>query len=801
MILSVRRGKESLPLTSTGEEELTKRNKEFNNFKYRVRRRFQSPYLRRSSLHSACSYSLPFPLASSVSASRVSFSGYRRRKLEVRASASELFQQEHGEGKPTESAETPDIAPQPLRNDPASELKRVGSNLSTLLRRFWKVAAPYWSSEDKVQARLRLAGLFALTLATTGISVGFNFLGRDFDNALASKNREQFTKQLVYYLGAFAGGIPVFVLRDYLKDTLALRWRGWMTSQYMHKYFQNRTFYNIQSQALIDNPDQRIVDDLNSFTGTALGFSLAVFNAAISVVSFSRILYQIYPPLFFVLVVYSVGGTVISVALGKALVGLNFMQEKREADFRYGLVRVRENAESIAFYGGEMSEIQLLLQRFKQSFDNCSQLLKTSRNLNFFTDFYQYLIQLLPAAVVAPLYFAGKIDFGVINQSFSAFNIVLNDFSLIVNQFQAISAFSAVVDRLGEFSDSLDQQNQLSQANANTLQATESNTRTREQIVLEFQEFAGVECASGQPLLEIQHLTLYTPQYTMTLIEDLSFVVKEGESLMIMGASGCGKTSLLRAVAGLWQSGSGTIKCFMRCKDNESNRGKELVAHGNCKAIEAETPAKDSLAQVGAHEEHKSGASMVEIGGMDVDSKVFFLPQRPYMVLGTLRQQLLYPTWNEEDSECSAHSSDSSGNLPFLSGTRSAAQSLPPNDNDLTQVLECVRLGHLMDRPDGLDSAVEWASVLSLGEQQRLAFARLLLSRPQLALMDESTSALDEDNEAHLYKELKRAGVTYISVGHRSSLLQFHANVLQFQRVRGNDSGCTWTVKPLPQLD
>ncbi|CAK9219896.1 unnamed protein product [Sphagnum troendelagicum] len=697
---------------------------EFNNFKYRVRRRFQSPsYLRRSSLHSACSYSLPYPLASS----------------------------------------------------------RVGSNLSTLLRRFWKVAAPYWSSEDKVQARLRLAGLFALTLATTGISVGFNFLGRDFDNALASKNREQFTKQLVYYLGAFAGGIPVFVLRDYLKDTLALRWRGWMTSQYMHKYFQNRTFYNIQSQALIDNPDQRIVDDLNSFTGTALRFSLAVFNAAISVVSFSRILYQIYPPLFFVLVVYSVGGTVISVALGKALVGLNFMQEKREADFRYGLVRVRENAESIAFYGGEMSEIQLLLQRFEQSFDNCSQILKTSRNLNFFTDFYQYLIQLLPAAVVAPLYFAGKIDFGVINQSFSAFNIVLNDFSLIVNQFQAISAFSAVVDRLGEFSDSLDQQNQLSQANANTLQATESNTRTQEQIVLvEIQEFAGVECASGQPLLEIQHLTLYTPQYTMTLIEDLSFVVKEGESLMIMGASGCGKTSLLRAVAGLWQSGSGTIKCFMRCKDNESYRRKELV---------------------GAHEEHKNGASMVEIRGMDVDSKVFFLPQRPYMVLGTLRQQLLYPTWNEEDSEHSAHSSDSSGNLPFLSGTRSAAQSLPPNDNDLTQVLECVRLGHLMDRPDGLDSAVEWASVLSLGEQQRLAFARLLLSRPQLALMDESTSALDEDNEAHLYKELKGAGVTYISVGHRSSLLQFHANVLQFQRVRGNDSGCTWTVKPLPQLD
>ncbi|PON51232.1 ABC transporter type 1, transmembrane domain containing protein [Parasponia andersonii] len=334
---------------------------------------------------------------------------------------------------------------------PSPDDKRKVPDLETLLRRFWKVAAPYWSSDDKVQARLRLAAVFALTLGTTGISVGFNFLGRDFYNALANKDQEQFTKQLLYYLGGFAGGIPVFVLRDYARDTLALRWRSWMTSYYMERYLKNQTFYKIQSQSIIDNPDQRIVDDLSSFTGTALSFSLTLFNAVVDLISFSNILFGIYPPLFIVLLVYSIGGTAISIFLGRELVTLNFLQEKKEADFRYGLVRIRENAESIAFYGGEENEMRLLLQRFKSAFKNLTQLLISSRNLDFFTSGYRYLIQILPAAVVAPMYFSGKIEFGVINQSVSAFNHILGDFSLVVYQIQAISAFSAIIDRLGSW--------------------------------------------------------------------------------------------------------------------------------------------------------------------------------------------------------------------------------------------------------------------------------------------------------------------------------------------------------------
>ncbi|KAH9330447.1 hypothetical protein KI387_002555, partial [Taxus chinensis] len=666
-----------------------------------------------------------------------------------------------------------------------AEKKREGSNLQTLLNRFWKVATPYWTSDDKVQARLRLASVFALTLATTGISVGFNFLGRDFYNALASKDQEQFTKQLLYYLGAFAGGIPVFVLRDYGRETLALRWRAWMTNYYLDRYFGNRTFYKIQSQSLIDNPDQRIVDDVSSFTGTALSFSLTLFTAAVDLISFSNILFGIYPPLFVVLIVYSLGGTAISVLVGKGLVTLNFMQEKKEADFRYGLVRIRENAESIAFYGGEGNEMQLLLQRFNEAFENLAQLLLSSRNLEFFTNGYRYLIQILPAAVVAPMYFSGKIEFGVINQSYSAFNHILGDFSLIVYQFQAISAFSAVIDRLGEFSDILDQSNS---------QVIE-DSKPQINILKSGMDYSGTSGSESNgaatfqvlpQILEIENLTLQTPQYSMTLIEDLSLVVNKGDHLLIMGPSGSGKTSLLRAIAGLWSSGKGTIKFHIKQNKRELLRPiPGEVADSNQLVNEAKLQAEDLDSTSGRLE------------------SVIFLPQRPYMVLGTLRQQLLYPTWIEDLMSVS-ESSKSKASLPFLlrnlGSINSGYEFKPvPNEDELVRVLTLVRLGHLMKRCDGLDSRVDWSSVLSLGEQQRLAFARLLLARPELALLDESTSALDEANETHLYKEIKAAGITYISVGHRSTLPSFHRQILRLESPRSPSYGRNWILEPVDQ--
>ncbi|XP_064953079.1 ABC transporter D family member 2, chloroplastic-like [Musa acuminata AAA Group] len=656
--------------------------------------------------------------------------------------------------------------------------QRVGSDLKTLLKRFWKVAAPYWSSEDKVQARLRLAAVFALTLGTTGISVGFNFLGRDFYNALANKDQEQFTKQLLYYLGGFAGGIPFFVIRDYARETLSLRWRSWMTSYYMKRYFKNQTFYKIQSQSIIDNPDQRIVDDLSSFTGTALSFSLILFNAAVDLVSFSNILFGIYPPLFVVLLVYSLGGTAISVFLGKGLVTLNFMQEKKEADFRYGLVRVRENAESIAFYGGEGNEMQLLLQRFRRAFENLTELLISSRNLEFFTNGYRYLIQILPAAVVAPMYFSGKIEFGVINQSVSAFNHILSDFSLIVFQFQSISAFSAIIDRLGEFDDILDD---------NESYITEHESNDEVNILFINNKDPSLLVSNGyvpqverHQLLKIQNLTLQTPRRKNILITDLSLEINEKDHLLVMGPSGSGKTSFLRALAGLWNTGKGNVIFYVE------DAGK------HAQSVSADTDSSKSEDVLKTEEEQRPKNRR--------PSSVFFLPQKPYMVLGTLRQQLLYPTWSDK---IHPDLNNSPGSLPFLSQAPSLADEFDkpekPTIDDMIQVLERVRLGDILSRFNGLDSIYEWSSVLSLGEQQRLAFARLLLSKPKLILLDESTSALDGANEAHLYRQIEAAGITYISVGHRMTLRNYHKNILYISKYDARGSERNWHFEPISQ--
>ncbi|XP_076892469.1 ABC transporter D family member 2, chloroplastic-like [Bidens hawaiensis] len=654
------------------------------------------------------------------------------------------------------SSSTTPVTPPQQSAKSQENVPRRGPDLPTLFGRFYKVAAPYWFSDDKVQARIQLASVFALTLGTTGISVGFNFLGRDFYNALANKDQEQFTTQLTYYLAAFAGGIPIFVIRDYARETLALRWRSWMTNYYMERYLKNQTFYQIQSQSIIDNPDQRIVDDLSSFTGTSLSFSLTLFNAMVDLISFSNILFGIYPPLFVVLLVYSIGGTAISIFLGKGLVNLNFMQEKMEADFRYGLVRIRENAESIAFYGGEENEIKLLLQRFRNAFENLTQLLISSRNLEFFTNGYRYLIQILPAAVVAPMYFSGKIEFGVINQSVSAFNHILGDFSLIVYQFQAISAFSAVIDRLGEFDDILD-----NTSSSDPVESLEEIQLTY--INVNDSSFQPKNSLDTQALLEIENLTVLTPTTKALLIKDLSLTVSNNEHLLITGPSGSGKTSLLRAIAGLWRTGTGKIAFY----------------------------AKNTPEMVGETNNIDKKSKYRDLKG------VFFLPQRPYMVLGTLRQQLLYPTW----PDVSVSNSKSSGSFPVLEdASRSevvGAQSLQPNTDELIKALEDVQLGYLLSRFNGLDTTNEWSSVLSLGEQQRLAFARLLLSKPDLVLLDESTSALDEANEALLYDKINAAGITYISIGHRTSLRKFHKKALRISPMDLDSNKLNWCIEPL----
>ncbi|KAL4440466.1 hypothetical protein ABPG75_003467 [Micractinium tetrahymenae] len=693
----------------------------------------------------------------------------------------------------------------------------ASTDLAVILPRLKELVLPYWmESDEKNSARWRLAGVFALTLGTTGVSVVFNYLGRDFFNALSAKDQEKFTEMLIKWLLGICAGVPVYVLRDYYQSKLALEWRQWMTERFTADYFYDRTFYQVQAGALVDNPDQRIAVDIRNFTDTALTFSVVMLNAVVDLVSFSGILYSIYPPLFAALLVYSIGGTALSLRIGQPLVGLNFQQEAQEANFRYGLVRVRENAESIAFYGGEDNEQRLLNARLRAAVDNFLELLKASRNLSFFTSFYRFLISVLPAAVVAPLYFRGEIEFGVINQSASAFNHILTDVSLVVYQFEAIAGFSAVVDRLGEFREVLHGSRNGGTATVDPIAlAASSDAEDAAPAAGSSSSSSGgvpqgaggegegggititdLPGTSGRSLLDIQDLTLRVPSSGTTLVSGLTLSVTPGQSLLIMGPSGAGKTSILRTVAGLWNSGSGHI-----------------VRHGQ------------------------------PMGRAEGEGDIFFVPQRPYVVLGTLRDQLLYPTWAQpleateaaaaeaaaaEGGKAAGSSSDGGGSDgsggsgtgshaaaavsvgssdDSSSSSNGAGRRRPlPTDAQLREALRTVQLAPLLERIGGnLDAVADWASTLSLGEQQRLAFARVLLAKPQLVLMDESTSALDTRNERLLYQALRDAGITFISVGHRPTLTQFHERVLL---VHGTGSGLDaadaapggWEVRPASEM-
>jgi ABC-type uncharacterized transport system fused permease/ATPase subunit len=757
----------------------------------------------------------------------------------------------------------------------------------------------------------------ALTLGTTGVSVLFNFLGRDFFNALAERDADRFARQLAAYLGGFAVGVPVYVLRSYFQSRLALEWREGMTRSLLASYMSDRAFYQLASggvpaeggggaardggggapsraapaaaaaaaaAASVDNPDQRIASDVRAFTDTCLSLALTLLNAGVDLISFSGILFGIYPPLFAALLVYAVGGTAVSLRVGRPLVALNFAQEAREADLRYSLVRVRENAEAVAFYGGERAEERALGARLRAAVDNYASLLVASRNLDFFTSFYRFLIQLLPAAVVAPLFFAGKIEFGVVNQSQSAFGHVLGDVSLVVYQLEALAGFSAVVDRLGEFGEVVDRRlrhdwsssdgaGAAAVARAVEATATASTSSFEEDgaaaaaaaaadaasgagriRISHVRSDAGPSCAppplsSAQEderppataaaaaapaaatataptpplLLELERVSVRTPDGRARLVRGLSLAVREGESLLIMGPSGAGKTSVLRSLAGLWSAGEGRV-----------------VAHG-----------LPGLGRPGNSRPGAGGAAAAAAAADDDDDddsdpgagRALFLPQKPYMVLGSLRDQLLYPTWatsgeeQEEDEGAAAAGAAAAakGPRPAAGGRTSLRPPLPPDD-ELLRVLRDVQLGGLIDRcaaaaeraaaaadasaaaasaaaaaaasggaaaatavpaaskppASPLDLVADWAATLSLGEQQRLAFARLLLARPRLALLDEATSALDVRNERLVYGLARRAGVTLVSVGHRPTLARYHERVLRL--VPGGEDGCGWRV-------
>ena len=568
--------------------------------------------------------------------------------------------------------------------------------IRSFLRDAWRLAAPYWRSEERWRALGLLSVVVGLNLSLVAMSVVLSYWNREFFNALQGKDAGAFWALLIWgrwetesgpmpgFVWIAAIYILIAVYQLYLRQALQIRWRRWMTREYLDHWLDRRAYYRIAlTDPVTDNPDQRIAEDARLFVDTTLVLGLGLLRSVVTLGSFVLVLWglsgsaeilgvEIPGYMVWVALVYAVAGTALAHWVGRPLIGLNFNQQKVEADFRFALVRLRENAEGVALYGGEADEKRGLLARFGALMENWWQIMVATKRLTFFTAGYSQAAVVFPFVVASPRYFSGEIPLGGLTQTANAFGEVQGALSWFVDNYATLTEWRATVKRLIGFADAVEAA-RLAAERGDGVQA--------------------VPAPPGETEVALDGVTLSVPDGRV-LIEGAEAVLRPGETVLITGASGSGKSTLFRAIAGIWPFGRGRVR-------------------------------------------------------IPAEAQALFLPQRPYLPLGTLRRTVCYP--------------------------RDAADF---TDAQVIEALNEAGLGHLVPR---LDEEEAWGQRLSGGEQQRVALARALLLKPDWLFLDEATASLDPEGEAQFYTLLreKLPGTSLVSIAHRPAVAQYHRRALR----------------------
>jgi putative ATP-binding cassette transporter len=548
------------------------------------------------------------------------------------------------------------------------------------LARFLEMMRTLLKSEVGGKAKALFIVLILFLFGINALNVVNSYVGRDFMTAIENKNMGGFLRYALLYVGVFAASTIAAVLYRYAEERLGLLWRKWLTERAIVRYLDHKTYFRLHDAGDLPNPDQRIAEDIRSLTSTTLSFVLMFLNASFTVVAFSGVMWTISPLLFVVAVAYAALGSFLTIYLGKPLIRLNYDQLDKEANFRARLVHVGENAASIALLRREGRLKARLLDRLEQLTANFQHIIQVNRNLGYFTTGYNYLIQIIPALVVAPLFIHGKAEFGVISQSAMAFGHLLGAFSLIVTQFQSISSYTAVIARLGGLREAMD--------------------NARPPVIPE------IETCESCGVLAFEGVTLRSRRRNRVLVDNLNLTIPMGTHVLVRTKSDSTKHVLFRATADLWDKGEGRIL----------------------------RPGIDDL---------------------------MFVPERPYLPPGTLRETLLH----------------------------TGQEKLVPTEQILA-ILNSLNLEPVLRRVGGLDVERKWSDLLSLAEQQLIAFARVLIASPSFVFLDQPSRALNELQVNALLKRLQERNITYLTLGEEDDT-RYYDRVLEIA-----DDG-SWKVTPL----